>query len=250
MERRKLVTLAALASGVSAVAPVWAAVDFGKVLQAGSDLSKSESLKDEDLKKYFDQMSADMDRRNKVAPAGSAYASRLNTLTAGLGRYDGLALNFKVYQTPQVNAFAMANGTVRIYSGLMDKFTDDEVRYVIGHEIGHVKAGHTKSRMQTALRTSALRNAVGAAGGTAGTIADSQLGALFEQVIKSQHSQNNEREADDYAMRFMKKNKYAPQACVSALEKLAAMSGGGDTSWLSTHPSPKERAQRMKTQVA
>jgi putative metalloprotease len=250
MERRKLMTLVALASGVSAVSPVWAAVDFGKVLQAGADLGKSESLKDEDLKKYFDQMSADMDRRNKVAAAGSPYASRLANLTSGLSRYDGLALNYKVYMTPQINAFAMANGTVRIYSGLMDKFSDDEVRYVIGHEIGHVKAGHTKARMQTALRTSALRNAVGAAGGTAGAIADSQLGALFEQVIKSQHSQKNEHEADDYSMRFMKKNKYAAQACVSALEKLAAMSGGGDAHWLSTHPSPKERAQRMKSQVA
>lgn len=250
MERRKLMMLAALASGVSSVAPVWAAVDFGKVLQAGSDLGKSESLKDEDLKRYFDQMSADMDRRNRIAPAGSPYSNRLNALAGGLSRYDGLSLNYKVYMTPQINAFAMANGTVRIYSGLMDKFTDDEVRYVIGHEIGHVKSGHTKARMQTALRTSALRNAVGAAGGTAGAIADSQLGALFEQVIKAQHSQNNEREADDYSMRFMKKNKYAPMACVTALEKLAAMSGGGEASWLSTHPSPKERAQRMKTQVA
>jgi len=250
MERRQLMTLLALASGVSAISPVWAAVDFGKVLQAGSDLGKSESLKDEDLKSYFDQMSADMDRRNKVAPAGSPYAGRLAKLTGGLSRYDGLALNYKVYMVPQVNAFAMANGTVRVYSGLMDKFTDDEVRYVIGHEIGHVKSGHTKARMQTALRTSALRNAVGAAGGKAGAIADSQLGDLFEKVVRAQHSQQNEREADDYSMRFMKKNKYAPQACVSALEKLAAMSGGGEASWLSTHPSPKERAQRMKAQVA
>ena len=183
------------------------------------------------------------------APAGSAYAKRLETLTAGLARYDGLQLNFKVYQTPEVNAFAMANGTVRLYSGLMDKFTDDEVRYVIGHEIGHVKAGHTKARMQTALRTSALRNAVAATGGTAGALAESQLGALFEQVVKAQHSQGNEREADDYAMRFMKAKKYSPQACVTALEKLDAMSGGGGAHWLSTHPSPKERAQRMKAQV-
>jgi putative metalloprotease len=47
----------------------------------------------------------------------------------------------------------------------------------------------------------------------------------------------------------MKKNKYSAQACVTALDKLAAMSGG-DSSWLSTHPSPKERSARMKTQVA
>jgi putative metalloprotease len=132
----------------------------------------------------------------------------------------------------------------------MDKFTDDEVRYVIGHEIGHVKAGHTKARIQTALRTSALRNAVASSNGKAGAIASSQLGDLFEKVVRAQHSQSNEREADDYAMAFMKAKRYDSKACVSALEKLAAMSGGDSTSFLSTHPSPKERADRMKTQVA
>src|SRR3989338_1735185 len=218
MDRRKLLTLVTLASGVSAVSPVWAQFDLGKMLDAGKDLAKSESLSDEELKSTFDQMSAEMDSQNQVAPAG--------------------------------NPFAMANGTIRVYSGLMDKFTDDEVRYVIGHEIGHVKAGHTKARIQTALRTSALSNAVASSNGKAGAIASSQLGDLFEKVVRAQHSHSNEREADDYAMGFMKAKRYQPAACVTALEKLAAMSGGDSTSFLSTHPSPKERADRMKTQVA
>ena len=51
-------------------------------------------------------------------------------------------------------------------------------------------------------------------------------------------------------MDFMKAKRYQPGACVSALEKLAAMSGGDSSSFLSTHPSPKERAERMKTQLA
>ena len=247
---RRLMTLTLLASGVSSVSPaVWAQLNMGKMLEAGRDLSKSESISDEELKNYFDQMSRDMDRRNRIAATGTAYAARLDKLSAGLSRYDGLSLNFKAYLVPQVNAFAMANGTIRIYSGLMDKFTDDEIRYVIGHEIGHVKRGHTKARIQNALRTSALRNAVAAGGGKAGALAESQLGDLFEKSIRAQHSQGNEREADDYAMQFMKKNKYAPQACVSALDKLAALSGGGGAAWLSTHPSPQERAQRMRTQV-
>jgi len=238
MDRRQLLTLATLASGVSAVSPVWAQFDLGKMLDAGKDLTKSESLTDAEVSSYFDQMAQESDRQNKIAPAGNPYASRLNKLTSGLGTYDGLKMNFKVYLTPEINAFAMANGTIRVYSGLMDKFTDDEVRYVIGHEIGHVKHGHSKARIQAALRTSALRNAVSASNSRAGALASSQL------------SQSNEREADDYAMGFMKAKRYQPAACVSALEKLAAMSGGDSTSFLSTHPSPKERADRMKTQLA
>jgi metalloprotease len=251
MNRRQIMLMSALASGLSAVSPeVLAQFNLGKAMDAGKDLAKSATITDEELKSYFDQMAADMDGKNKVATSSDPYGKRIAALSQGLQSYDGLKLDIKAYLVTDVNAFAMANGTIRVFAGLMDKFTDDEVRYVIGHEIGHVKAGHTKARIQTALRTSALKNAAGAAGGKAAVLAESELGALFEQVIKAQHSQGNEREADDYAMKFMKTNKYAPQACVSALEKLVAMSGGGGTAWLSTHPSPRERADRMKSQLA
>ena len=250
MKRREFVVLTSLFSGISVINPAFAQFNLGKALDAGKGLLSAETLSDEELKSYFDQMAADSDRRNKVAGPKDPYAKRLDKLTKGLSNYDGLSLDHKVYITPEINAFAMANGTIRIYSGLMDKFTDDEVRYVIGHEIGHVKSGHTKARIQMAMRTSALRNAAAATNGTVATLAESQLGELFEQVVKAQHSQSNEREADDYAMKFMKSQNYSPNACVSALEKLAALSGGaGGASWLSTHPSPQERAERMRAQV-
>lgn len=249
MNRRQFVLLSTFFSGISAVNNAAAQFNLGKALEAGQALLQSETLSDNDLKGYFDQMAADSDRRNRVAGSGDPYGKRLAKLTRGLESHDGLALNYKVYLTPEINAFAMANGTIRVYSGLMDKFTDDEIRYVIGHEIGHVKSGHTKARIQTAMRTSALKSAVASTGGKAAELAESQLGELFGQVVTAQHSQANEREADDYALGFMKAKSYPATACVSALEKLDALSGGGNASWLSTHPSPKERAQRLKAQV-
>jgi putative metalloprotease len=144
----------------------------------------------------------------------------------------------------------MADGTIRLYSGLMDMMTDDEIRYVIGHEMGHVKSGHTKKRMQVALASSAAQKGVSASGTRVASLADGQLGEMMVQVVRAQHSQSNEREADDYAMQFMSRRKYDRKACVSALDKLAKMSGGGETNWLSTHPSPKERADRMRKQLA
>lgn len=249
MNRRQFVLLTTFFSGVSAVNNAAAQFNLGKALEAGKTLMESETLNDADLQRYFDQMAADSDRRNRVAGSGDPYNKRLAKLTSGLEKHDGLTLNYKVYLTPEINAFAMANGTIRVYSGLMDKFTDDEIRYVIGHEIGHVKSGHTKARIQTAMRTSALKSAVSSAGGKTAALAESQLGELFSQVITAQHSQANEREADDYALGFMKANNYSAIACVAALEKLDALSGGSNASWLSTHPSPKERAQRLKAQI-
>lgn len=249
MKRRDLISVTLLASGFSAMSPVQAQLNFGKIFEAGQDLAKAESITDAELQSYFDQMTTEMDHQNQVAPNNSPYAQRLSKMVKGLQTYDGLRLNFKVYVTPQINAFAMANGTIRVYSGLMDAFTDDEVRYVIGHEIGHVKSGHSKARMQTALRTSALRKGVESSNTRVGALASSALGDLFEKVVKAQHSQSNEREADDYALNFMRNRKYNPQACVSALDKLAALTGDTASSILSTHPAPKDRADRLRTQL-
>jgi putative metalloprotease len=226
------------------------AIDLGGALGAAKDAAKAASLTDQDVRAYAAQMAAYSDRQAKIAPAGNPYATRLAALSSGLTEDNGLRLNYKCYLTPEVNAFAMADGTIRFYSGLMDMMTDDELRYVIGHEMGHVKHGHTKARMQTALAASAAQKGVAASGTRAAGLADSQLGDLIVKVVRAQHSQGNEREADDYAMQFMSRRKYDRKACVTALEKLVKLSGGGGSNWLSTHPSPKERADRMRKQLA
>ena len=71
MNRRDLISLAALASGISSVSPVWAQFNLGKALEAGQDLAKAESITDEELKKYFDQVSTQMDGQSSVAPASN-----------------------------------------------------------------------------------------------------------------------------------------------------------------------------------
>jgi metalloprotease len=253
LTRRQIMTLSAIAGGISIASPTWAQFSLGKVGKiagAGKDVIEAETLSDTELNAYFGQIAKENDKLNPIAGPKDPYGKRLAALAKGLQNHDGLNLDIKAYMVTDVNAFAMGNGTVRIFAGLMDQFTDDEIRYVIGHEIGHVKAGHSRKRMQTALRTSAIKKGASAAGGTVGRIADSELGKLFSDVVTSQHSQKNENEADDYAMNFMKTKGYNPKACVTALDKLAAMGGGGGgLPWLQTHPSPKDRSKRMTKQL-
>jgi putative metalloprotease len=252
LTRRNIMTLSALAGGISIVSPAYALPKLGKIIGAGKDLVEAESISDADLKLQFDAVAKDSDQQNPVAAPNSPYGKRIANLSKGLQNHDGMKLDIKAYLVQDINAFAMGNGTIRVFAGLMDKFTDDEIRYVIGHEMGHVKNGHSKERMQTALRASALQKGVGAAGGGVGRIASGQLGDIFRKVVTAQHSQKNEKEADDYAMNFMKSKSYNPMACVTALDKLTALSGGKDASlpWLSTHPTPAARAKRLRTQLA
>ena len=234
----------------AALAPQSFAFDLGKALGAAKGAATAANLSDDEVRAQSRRMVEQMDAGAPIAAANSPHAKRLAALTASCREDQGLALNYKVYMTPEVNAFATADGSIRFYSGLMDMMTDDEIRYVIGHEIGHVHAGHSKKRMQLALSSGALQQAAAAAGGKAAVLAESELGELFVKVVRAQHSQGNENEADDYAMQFLSRRKHDRKAAVSALEKLDKLSGGGDANWLSTHPAPRDRAQRMRSQLA
>ena len=235
----------------AALAPQAFAFDLGKAIGAAQGAAGAARLSDDDIRANGRRIAEQMDAKAPVAPATSPYARRLAALTARCREDGGLPLNYKVYLVRDVNAFALPDGSIRFYSGLMDLMTDDEIRYVIGHEIGHVQAGHSRKRMQTAMGTAAAQQALAATGGRAGALAESDLGELFVKVVRAQHSQSNENEADDFAMRFLSQRGHDRKAAVTALEKLDALGGGGGASaqWLSTHPAPRDRAARMRQQA-
>ena len=200
------------------------------------------TLTDSQVKELSRQAAVQQDAKNSVAPASHADTQRLNRLVARHLNEDGLALNYKVYLSDNVNAFAMADGTIRVYSGLMKSMSDHELLFVIGHEIGHVKKGHSRKAAQLAYAASAARKGVAAVGGTIGALAQSQLGEISETIVKAQFSQHEEKEADDYGLAFMRRNGYPETAAISALRKLGH-SGGG---LFATHPNPQDRADRLE----
>ncbi|HEY0231455.1 MAG TPA: M48 family metallopeptidase [Dokdonella sp.] len=232
----------ALAAALSlCIAGNAAAIDLGGALSAGADAAKGATLSDEDIRASADEACRWMDQNNKVAPPGSKYAARLAKLTQGLENEDGIKLNFKAYLVVDVNAFAMANGCVRVFAGLMDIASDDEIRGVIGHEIGHAKLGHTKAKMRTALMTRAARQGAASTGGKAGQLAASEIGGVAESFVNAQFSQKEESEADVYGYRFMVKHRYDPNAMASLFKKLP---GGGGL--MSSHPASPERAKKIE----
>lgn len=225
--------------------PAFAGLDLGGIINAGTDLTKAATLSDGEVKQLASEASNATDNLNKVAPSSSTYAKRISKLTKGM-KYEGnIAPKIKVYMVKDVNAFAMADGTVRVCSGLMDQMTDDEVRYVIGHETGHVNLGHSKKALQAAYTTSAARKAGAATGGTVAALSESALGDLAEKLVHAQYSQAHENDADMYALKLMKANKYDPKAAVSALRKLEKMYGN-ESSVFASHPAPGDRANSLE----
>lgn len=224
-------------------------------LQATVDVLKAADLSDDEVQRMAAQYVRYCDAQNRVAPAGDPYAERLARLTGRYVAVNGIPLNFKVYKTSAVNAFATADGSIRVFSGLMDRLGDDELMAIVGHEMGHVRNHDTIGAMRKAYLASAARNALGAVGGALGALSASQLGSIAEQYASAQFSQGQETLADDFSFGFLIRNGYDPYAMASALEKITQISrqGGSEADEVmqlfSTHPDSAWRAARMRSKA-
>lgn len=223
--------------------------NLGKAISGVKKVASAVTLSDDDIREYVHEYVVYSDKQNKVAADDDPYSIRLAKLTEGITELDGLPLNFKVYVTDDVNAFAWADGSIRVYTGLMDLMSDDEVLGVIGHEIGHVAHADTKNAFKNALLTSALLDGVASAGGKAQVLTESQLGALGETLVNSKFSQKQESNADDYGYDFLIANGKNPWAMAMAFSKLQELEKGHKASavqkMFSSHPSTDKRIKHI-----
>lgn len=244
MKLQELLIVSTLAIGASA-----SAIDFDDVLKGGKSIMKVTTLSDADVKALADKACVEIDAKSHVAPPGSKYAARLETVMKGMPTSIGdQAINYKVYLTKDVNAWAMANGCVRVYSGLMDLMDDDELRGVIGHEEGHVALGHTRKSMQTAYATTAARDLAGSAGGNVAALSQGQIGDLAQKFVQAQFSQSQESDADNYSFDLLTSQKLKREGLVTSFQKLAKLDGG-KSSMMSSHPSSTDRAANMQRRI-
>lgn len=208
------------------------------------------TFSDEDAAALSKEAVVKMDAENKVAGPKDAYTVRLNKIFGKHSAENGLKLNYKVYLTKDVNAFATADGSVRVFSGLMDIMDDNELLAVIGHEIGHVANHDTRDAVKAAYKKEALVDAVASQSDKVAKLTDSQYAKIGSAMIDSRHSRQQESEADLFSYDFMKRHKYNVNAVESAFTILAKQSEGTESNFLtrmlSSHPEPKQRAEDAK----
>lgn len=253
MEERKLLKAIMLLVCVGMTTPVLAQFNLKKAISGAAKVTQAVTLTDDQMAEYVKEYIDWMDTHNQVCADDNEYTIRLKKLTEGLGDADGIPLNFKVYYVTDVNAFACADGSVRVFSSLMDIMTDEELLGVIGHEIGHVAHRDSKKGFRTALLTSALKDGISSQGGKAAALTDSQIGDLTEALVNAKYSQKQECDADDYGYEFLKKAGKNPWAMALSFQKLKQLeeeNGAQGNSKLnqlfSTHPDLDLRIKRME----
>ena len=181
------------------------------------------------------------------------YVQDLGARLAATSERPQLPWTFRVVDDPVVNAFALPGGFIYVTRGILAHFNSEaELAAVLGHEIGHVTARHSAtqlSRQQLAQVGLAVGSIVSPEFERVSGVAGAALGVLFLK-----HGRDDERQADDLGLRYMRRGGFAVREMpdvFTMLERVsAAQSGGRSPEWLATPPNPENRRARIEQQIA
>jgi len=148
-----------------------------------------------------------------------------------------------------VNAFALPGGQVFITEALVGLLnSEDEIGAVLGHEVGHVLARHSAEHLAKQQLTQQI---IGAVVIGSGSYDATQLAQLAGSLINMKYGREDELEADSLGLRLTREAGYDPRAMITVMQVLEKASGGArQPEFASTHPSPGNRIQRIKEQLA
>jgi predicted Zn-dependent protease len=184
----------------------------------------------------------------------SRYVSGIGQRLAAQSERPQLDWSFRVLDDPLVNAFALPGGYIYLTRGILAHFNSEaEMASVLGHEIGHVTARHSASQI-TKAQAAQLGLGLGAIlapeeFGDYGGLATQALGLAFLKF-----SRDDERQADDLGLRYLVSDGYDPRPMADVfvtLRRSSALAGAqGPAVWLSTHPDPEGRSERIDAAVS
>ncbi|HEY8463105.1 MAG TPA: M48 family metallopeptidase [Bacillota bacterium] len=155
---------------------------------------------------------------------------------------------FRILDTNEINAFSSPNGYIYITKGIMSILeSDDEIGFVIAHEMAHIEKKHAVISYRRAMTTAFLTSLFLAANNSKNE-ADDLLAIVMANAILKGYSQEMEKEADAVAVAHLKQagkdyrayelvmGKFIDmrQAKITAIEKIFA-----------THPTPEKRIEHL-----
>ena len=194
----------------------------------------------------------DLSRDDQAAARVKDIGQRLLESTAA--RQTPYRFDFHLLGDAQtINAFALPGGQIFITEALYRKLrSDDQLAGVLGHEMGHVVGRHSNEQMANSQKWS------GIAQGLALLLSDGQNANMGHQIANvvaqwrvTTFSRDDELESDALGVRFMIQAGYDPEALIGVMEILAEAGGGGSgMNFLSTHPTPANRMEKIREAIA
>ena len=181
--------------------------------------------------------------------AVQAYVADIGKRMAAQSERPNLPWEFHVVDDAAVNAFAIPGGFIYVTRGLMASINNEaELAGVIGHEIAHVTHRHSVqqiSKSQLAQLGLGIGSIVSSDIAKFGQVASAGLGLLFLK-----YGRDAENQADQSGFRYALGQRYDVRQMpnvFATLGRLSEATGAGKLpEWLSTHPDPGNRIERLE----
>lgn len=163
-----------------------------------------------------------------------------------------ISYHFKLIDKDDINAFALPGGYVYMFSGLWNDIEkdDDEIAAVLAHEIAHINARHSITRLQNSLGYTVL--SVFAAGTpNADSVASRRQAIAGINQLLLAYSREEELQADSLAVAYMKAAGYDPKKVIELLDYLQKKEREKPVRFMPvrTHPYISERVRLVKELV-
>ncbi len=169
-------------------------------------------------------------------------------LMARVSHRPELSYEFKVLDSPVVNAFALPGGYVYFTRGILAHFNNEaEFAGVLGHEIGHITARHSAKQYS--------RQMIGQLGLIAGVVISPEF-AQFADVASQglgllflKYGRDAESQSDKLGVEYSTRIGYDATEMADffqTLKRLSDQAGGNLPTFLSTHPDPANRYEHTR----
>ncbi len=166
---------------------------------------------------------------------------------AKISHRPGLEYEFKVVDSPVVNAFAVPGGFVYFTRGIMAHFNNEaEFAGVLGHEIGHITARHSAKQYS--------KSVVAQVGLVLGMVFSSEFrkySDLAQQGVSLlflKFGRDAESQSDKLGVSYSTKIGYDAHEMggfFKTIKRLRSKSGAEIPTFLSTHPDPVDRFNKV-----
>jgi len=211
---------------------------------AAADMSKSTSVTDEEMKKIAEEDIAKMDKNNDIVK--DQYHIDLQKVMKKIPLPEGVELDVKVYWSPYLYIFSRSNGAIRVNHGVIEKLNDNELLFVMAHEVGHLLHEDFKKSYRKEHAMYAFEKMLNMGGDSMGGMSNGMLASVTSEMRKSRFQKNEEFNADEFAMKVLKANKVPREAATDALELLQYL----NAPLLKMHPTGHERVKNLEDNYA
>src|SRR5438034_5838651 len=154
----------------------------------------------------------------------------------------------RVVNASDINAFALPGGPMYVNRGMIEAARNEgEMAGVMAHELSHVALRHGTAQATKAQKYGLLAGILGVGGAILGGPAGSAIGQGGQLAVGAyflKFSREYETEADILGSQMMARAGYDPRDLANMFRTIEQQGGGGG-GFLSDHPSPANRYQRI-----